>query len=289
MYLFPVQFDHNAVGIAYDGTKPFGGLPKPQFPFGFTMFWSQYTKAHTQSFGTHWFMARDEAVFSQPSGYFGCANRFTTPNWNFSVSAFGLDFISTDNIVLGKWYRQAYRRTEDPALVGAGNLARIDYFYDLPDVSKVITATGSGAGSLWALTTAHNLRLFDVPWAVAEGLDGRIDRVKIYETYMPARDIVAEARYAWPVLGKYLPRLYCCIPDLRLAYMRDVSERGHHFKVLINDASHLADIDPPYQIPKHRRQQHDAAWMRAVAAAAGVPNEIFIDEDPEWIQTVQPA
>lgn len=259
MRIANIAYAQSAFGWIYNSAKPFGGLPKPQTPHAVTVMWSAYTDAHTNDFGTHWFWSRQNGTF-EAQNYFGCANRNNTGTWYHSLSCAGTDFISADAIVLGRWYRQALRRRE----LSTGTV--YDYFYDLPDTSKVITTT-TGTGDAMTVGTGHQLRFGDVTWAIAEGLDGRLDQLKIWEEFLDVPTIVAESRVTWPLEGKHRSKLWACVPDVRRDFMRDVSGRGNHAKIIADTESPslLTDIEPPYQIAKYRPPY----LLRVPAASSG--------------------
>lgn len=263
----PTDFEDHGVGINYDANKPLGGLPQPsKGAKATTVFWSVYTDAHTLQFGTHWFWARQNGSF-EGANYFGVANRLTTGTWNFSISCAGTDFITADAIVLGRWYRQALRRRE----IDATN-ATYDYYYDLPDITKVLTTTQPDAG--FTVGTSHQFRFFDNTWSSgSEQLDGRLDRVKVYEFAMPTADILEESKYPWPHIGRYEKYLYCCIPNMALSDLRDVSGKGHNFSVLTNSPAKFVDSEPPAMVPKYVPQWklRDHAFVASAGGSVFAP------------------
>jgi hypothetical protein len=261
----PIAFDKNAFGITYDTKKAFGGLPHVS-PGGFTMMWSVYTDAHTQDFGTHWFYAKQDNALPDVGGvkYFGCANRLdppTTGTWRHSISAFGLDFWSTDVITLGRWYRQAYKRRE--YATGVDHF----YYYDLPDLTKVVTATTSNT-DIVVPTSTYQLRFCDNTWATLESIDGGFGPIKIWEDYLPNGVILAEASSRWPVSREYLSSLFACIPNVTFGSMKDYSGRGNNFSIIINDNSKFRPIGDPTNTSWSRPVAWTKATQAIVAAAS---------------------
>lgn len=252
MYLkAPTNFEDYGIGVHYDANKPLGGLPIPsRFALGSTVFWNVYTAAHTLSFGTHWFWAANNGSFTG-SHYFGCANRLTTGVWNHSLSCDGTDFISTDAIVLGRWYRQALRRRQ---VAGTGTI--YDYFYDLPDLTKVISTTRSSETVPMVVSTDHELCLFSNTWSSGdESLDGMIDRMKWYDAPFSNAEILLESGAPWPVIAKYFKYLYGCWPNISNLDLRDVSGKGHHFSILrASDPTKFVDSVPPTSVPTYAPQ-----------------------------------
>lgn len=240
----------NAFGRIYDSRLAHGGLPRPgQNPTafsqgnergGFSMVYSVYTDAHTADFGTHWFLARNEDPFSA-NDYFGVANRNDGGTWHHSISAGSEDASSADAIALGRWYRMAFRRKE--YYDGFDPQQYLELYYDLPDITKVITMTPSFGNGEFILDTTHILRFGDVIWSTTEGLDGRLAAIKIWEDYLTVGALLKESQRIWPVCREYMHRLYACIPFVTYGHMRDYGPRGNNFGVLYDNGllSHIAD------------------------------------------------
>jgi len=239
----------NAFGINYDANRAHGGLPRPgQNPTafssgdergGFSMVYSVYTEAHTQDFGTHWFLARQEDPFNA-NDYFGVANRLDAGTWRFSISAGSEDFFAgSDAIVLGRWYRMGFRRKE--FFDGFDPQQYLELYYDLPKVDKVITGTPQFGNGEWVLDTTHALRFGDVAWSTTEGIDGRFGAIKIWEDYLTAGALLAESQSIWPVCREYRHKLWACIPFVTYGDMRDYSGRGNNFSILFDNGllSHI--------------------------------------------------
>ena len=274
--LSPTNFETHGVGIAFDASKPYGGLPRPsRAPTkGTTVIWSVYTDAHTLSFGTHWFWAQNTGTFTGQD-YFGCANRQTTGVWNHSLSCNGTDLISTDAITLGRWYRQALTRQE----IGANVV--YNYYYDLPDVTKVINTTQAEVLPATA-STGHKVYLFSNTWSSGdEALDGRLDQMKWFEVAMGPTEVAEEAKYAFPHIPKYLPYIYGCWPNIALSDMKDVSGMGHHFSIL-DDGGKFVNSEQNQKTPRYV-----PAWpqfSRALSApAAGVNLSLAVTEAADTI------
>jgi hypothetical protein len=133
-----------------------------------------------------------------------------TQKW--SVGANGFDD-PQDNVVPNRWYYQGFRayRTATDTIH--------EYYYDLPDPTKVATIATGDTTYFGAPGTSHHFRVGDTAWAELEGLDGYMAGLKIWEAVMSPIEMWRECLSPWPQIPKYYHSLWDLLP-LRTAYDR---------------------------------------------------------------------
>ena len=104
--------------------------------------------------------------------------------WEISVD--GLDVLSPTTVEYNRWHTQALRVWSD------GNGKHHEFYWDLPDTSKVITYTaGNGYGELRPPSPA--LTFGDAPWAPSkEILFGILRGIQIYNSTLSVSEIMSE-------------------------------------------------------------------------------------------------
>ena len=115
-----------------------------------------------------------------PNGSIG-----TTHKWE--ISAFGNDFLSSENVVYDRWYTQALRVWSD----GSGK--HHEYYWDLPNTSRVIRVDlPADYGNINPPNPA--LTWGDAPWSPSnEIMNGIMRGIQIYSTPLSVSDILSES------------------------------------------------------------------------------------------------
>jgi hypothetical protein len=141
---------------------------------------------------TAFFWGNDGSFFwdnGSPNTYYG-AHPYPspppngTPKWEISID--GGDAISNESVVFDRWHTQALRVWSD----GSGK--HHEYYWDLPDTSKVIRVDlPSSYGNVNPPSPA--LTWGDAPWnASNEIMNGVIRGIQIYSVSMSLNDILSE-------------------------------------------------------------------------------------------------
>ena len=127
------------------------------------------------------------------------------PPMKWSCGANGFDNLG-DYCEFGRWYYQGYRtyRTTTDTIH--------EFYYDLPDLTKVCTGTVAGTSYFSTPGTTHMFRWMDVPWAELEMLDGRMQGIKMWNSYFTPMELAREAGSPWPQLPKHYGALWDIIP-----------------------------------------------------------------------------
>ena len=130
--------------------------------------------------------------YGDPDSYYG-AHPYPSPPPNGSVhkweiSAYGLDTTSPDFVQYGRWYQQALVVWQE------GNVARHEFYYDLPDTSKKVSYSTPGFSNYGAaLPPSPALTFGDAPWNLSqERLSGILRGIQIYDVKLSLADIQAE-------------------------------------------------------------------------------------------------
>ncbi len=115
---------------------------------------------------------------------------------------------TTEITVLDRWYYQGFRIMKDTAHLTA------DFYYDLPDRSKVIhfdSDFGSLSSAYFdAVGSTSFFGVGDVPWADHETFEGYMSGFKMWQAYLSENELLAESQSAWPVI----PRQFHALWDL---------------------------------------------------------------------------
>ncbi|WP_128003455.1 hypothetical protein [Piscinibacter defluvii] len=146
---------------------------------------------------TTFFNGRGDGSFSGTYDYYGAhlypqgtpGSSGTVHNWE--ISAIGSDWIVDDNGnstvgTKGVWYTQAVRVRD------VGSTSIVQFFYNLPDLTKVITKDLGGLLTPYSGTKAFTVG--DAPWNPnAERLSGTFRGLQKYAAYLGDADMLAEA------------------------------------------------------------------------------------------------
>ena len=197
-------------GIAWPYSKY--GLPV-RYPL--TAFWNMYwDTAANGLYTSHFMYGSSLGTYSLVAFY----SALHTPV-DFAIGMDGNEVFSSSQIT-GRWARQAVRSYI------SGGTTYCDYFYDLPDLSKVIqTSTANAPPSLtsnFAITIGAN------NWTDFEGIDGRFSDVQIYTCAFPNWAIAKQSMAGVPVLKQYLPTLWAYARCGSVNDIRDLSGNGRH-------------------------------------------------------------
>ena len=168
---------------------------------GVTYIWRAYPRQQS-SYYTTLFWANDDGACNQAqTWYWDNGNINTTygahpypdpsPNgsvhfWEIAVE--GKDVVNSSHIVYDRWYTQALRVWGAP-----GSVKRHEFYYDLPDTSKVITVTTDRANWGDRLPPAPSLTVGDAPHNCgAEVYKGVLRGFQFYNNLLSVTEIQSE-------------------------------------------------------------------------------------------------
>lgn len=240
-----VRSTHTAFSHAGVGRKASSGHSLPM-PTPLTVVYNVYVESNTPGdYATFWAFGPES--FSG-TNYFTSA---TLAGADMSTGMDGHDFSTSTTVPTGRWMRQAVVCWRD------GTDTYQDFYWDLPDLTKVVHASGSGASganpNYFASTSGTTFfRFLDVEWASNETLDGRMFGAKCWQAKLPGAACAQEAMSIYPVIPQYYRALWGCWPLRNLEELRDISGNGHHL-YLSGDPLSLAgsntSIINPYSDP----------------------------------------
>lgn len=138
------------------------------------------------SFYTVFFNGRGDGTFAGSADYYGCHPYPVSGDHKFEVSAYGGDHTTDLNandttVAYDAWYTQAV------CVYDSGGRTYVDFYWDLPDTTKIIRFSSSGV--LLAEDGAHTptLTYGDAPWSpMNETLNGVLRGIQQYDYDMSA-------------------------------------------------------------------------------------------------------
>lgn len=161
----------------YPATYIWKVMPRQQAGYYTTFFWGNDGTFYWNSGSPDSYYGAHPYPQPPPSG--------TSHKWSVPT-AFGGDFLSAEDVVYDRWYTQALVTWSD----AAGKHA--DFYWDLPDTSKVIsTLAPASFGNIVPPNAA--LTFGDAPWNPSEEImNGIIRGIQIYSEQMSVSDIMSE-------------------------------------------------------------------------------------------------
>ncbi len=167
---------------------------------GVTYIWRAYPRFQPYYFTT-FFWGNDDGTGSVSTDFLwdnGSSNSFygahpypqwpnyTSHKWEIATDRSG-DFVSTENVIYNQWYTQALIVWAD-----ASGAKHTDFYWNLPDTSKVVThTTDSTYGNINPPTPA--LTFGDAPWNPGnEVYNGILRGFQVYNTKLSLTDIQNE-------------------------------------------------------------------------------------------------
>jgi hypothetical protein len=160
-----------------------------------TYIWNAYPRQQN-GYYTTFFWGSDGSFLwdgGSPNSYYG-AHPYPSPppsgsvhKWEIATD-YGGDFQSTENAIYNRWYTQALVAWAD----GSGN-KHTDFYWDLPDTTKVVTwTTSSSYGNKNPPVPA--LTFGDAPWNPGgEVYNGILRGIRVYSTNLSLSDILSES------------------------------------------------------------------------------------------------
>lgn len=212
-----IDANRESVYILADSSSPNRGLPKPM-PFSWTgacyadpSMTDDYSTVVT--FGPNPYSGIDYYQGSVlPSSVVG--GGATGPCFNLAID--GDHTSAAAQVVTGRWYYQGWHARRDASNIYA------EYYYDLPDLTKVLTLTEASPNYFTSAGANHSLNIGDNAWpstATNEGWQGYLQGFKFWQAYLSPFELALEAMSMWPVLPKYAGVLWDVVP-LRTKYDR---------------------------------------------------------------------
>lgn len=216
-----IDGNRETISLPANSNAPWYGLPKP---FPITVTWAVWVDAtFPDDYGTCWSYGPDPytgsnyyeaAIIPSGSAISAGATGATGPCWNLAID--GDHSIPSAQITLGRWYYQGWHAQV------VGTTLNAEYYFDLPDLTKVISLSESYTGSynFDLPSSSHSFQIGDNAWptvASNETLGGYQQGYKIWQAYLSGLEIQAEALNVWPALPKYTHVLWDVLP-LRTKY-----------------------------------------------------------------------
>lgn len=192
------------------------GLPRA---YPMTAFFNMYWKTAADSRYTSHYM------YGSSVGDYTCLS-FYSPLQTGNVvemacGASGTEAFASGTKITGRWVKQAIRCSRP-----ASDLI-VEYFYDLPDLSKKITATGIGNDAPTPTNDFH-IMIGSNPWTGFEGSDAYIGPWMFMTCLLPDAAIARQSQFVHPVLPQYRNRVWSYGRCGGLDDMRDLSGNGRH-------------------------------------------------------------
>jgi hypothetical protein len=204
-----------------------------------TIIWACYHDALTQvaQFVTFFTVGMDSFI-GNDDYFVAFAGTDALPNRNFAIGSQGNDTYGAAGPVTGRWYYQAYRRRKR-----ATNDYEQLFYYDLPDLTKVVSRDVTVAANLASNT---NFTFGSSFWVGGnEGVQGRMCNLKIFKSALPQQGIIQEAK-SWQLMnGIYRSALWGQYPCRNAADIRDVSGNGRHLTWHIDSTAAVTIAQAP--------------------------------------------
>ena len=198
--------------MALQWTQPRGMPPPYPLSVVFNIYWDT---AADGRYTSHFMYGEPTGLHIMTTFYSALA----TPV-DFRIGMHGTESGASGVRYVNRWATQGFRSVRPGSdMIG-------HYFYDLPDVSKVVTATG--IGNSITLDSTFSMMLGSNPWTGFEGTDGRFGPCKIWTCALPDWAFAAEARSIYPVLPQYRKYLWCNVRGNSVEDILDLSGNGHH-------------------------------------------------------------
>lgn len=208
-----VAFEHRAIGLAdLEGHTLRRRLPL-SYPFSATWALKLLNEVTIDDYMCCYSYGKDTAfdgTLYHTAAIIPSSAHGGSPPGKWSMGANGIDGGGGDAVEAGRWYYQGVRcyRTATDTIH--------EFYFDLPDTSKVSTNSTGNTTYFTGPGTSHMIRIGDVPWAELENLDGAMAGIKIWEADVKPCELAYEARSPWPLLPKYYPMLWECLPLMTL-------------------------------------------------------------------------
>lgn len=240
-----VAFEHRAIGLADLETHTLRRrLPLP-YPFSATWALKLLNEVTIDDYMCCYSYGKDTAfdgTLYHTAAIIPSLAHGGGPPGKWSMGANGIDATGGDFVEAGRWYYQGvrcYRTATDTVH---------EFYFDLPDTSKVSTNTVAGTTYFDSPGTSHMIRLGDVPWAELENLDGVMAGVKFWNADVHPLELAYEARSPWPMLPRYYQALWDCLP---LTTLEDRHGARHSLRVLNGRRWDIIDATvPPSTYPQ---------------------------------------
>lgn len=229
----PVQagIELNNDGFSQDGIQRTVSAAA-QFPYeNFTVTWAVYHD-EVDPFGYKTYVCFCQTSFGGGDEY---AVAFATnPNvlghGQFGVGSQGNDTYSGgDEPAAGRWYYMAFRVRKR----GTNDYEQL-FYYDLPDLSKVVSRNRTAP--ITPIDSTTRLSFGTPPYTTNEGINGVLANAKVFDFAMPSGQMFREAS-TWQITSPELKRhIWGQWPMRHTGDLKDISGHGRHlaFTTLTN-------------------------------------------------------
>lgn len=208
------------------GRRISAGQSVPVKPYPMTVVYSAYIDAIPNGVYQTFFAFGPE-TFSGGDYYTTAIVGSVSPS-RMSVGADGSDTNTGADAPTGRWMRHGLQCFPSNS-AGTQRLHR--FYYDLPTANFVDHESVVGSNYFSAPSADAFVRVADTWWATGETLSGRMAGFKMWQTILPPWAMWIESLSPFPVLPKYAPFLWCCIPLRTATDAFDLSANGRNFFV----------------------------------------------------------
>lgn len=205
---------HNRDQAIFRNYTDVGRIPNP---YPATYMWTKYVDVVTPAFYTTYMAWGDTG----PVDYYVAFNSALHSPEDYAIGVRGTESFSSVGIISGRQMTQALRAVYN------GSQTTVDYFWDLPNLARKITAVWAGT---LANTSGHSLWFGSNPWTIFEGVDGKVGDIKIWQQALSDGAIAKESSSRWPVVNQYKQAVWAVVPCHTLQDLRDYSGNGRHFR-----------------------------------------------------------